>query len=190
VRVAQEKCGLRAAPLSSSEFFSPSCTVTARPAATGVAIPSNKNLPAVASDREVKWDFTLQAQNTRNVGAAQATAGTRATNTNAVPDTILGLTLHLPDPCKCGCATALIGPGAGAHPASLICDSRQAHRGWLPHSIHGFISEIIAHFGRLTAPVTVKRRGQASSSAHDERNSNNSEPTECAPAASPAHDQH
>src|SRR5262245_57272919 len=118
---------------------------------------------------------------------AQATVNAGATNTHAVPDTILGLTLRLPDPCECGCTSALIGPGSGTHPASLICDLCQAHRAWVSHSVHEFISKVIANFGRLTAPITVRRRRQASSSFEG----TSREPpkirnlTECAPAAPP-----
>jgi hypothetical protein len=108
------------------------------------------------SDREAKWDFTLRTQNTRNAGVAQAAANAHGTDASA--DTMLGLTVRLPYPCECGCTTALIGPGSGTHPASLICDSCQADRGWVSRSIYSFISEINARFGRLTTPI-IERRG-------------------------------
>jgi hypothetical protein len=95
------------------------------------------------------------------MAAAQATVDAHITDTKPASDTILGLTMCLPDYCECGCTTALIGPGNGAHPASLICDSCQAHRGWVSRSIYGFISDVIARFGRLTTPVIVRRGGGA-----------------------------
>ena len=40
-------------------------------------------------------------------GVAQAAANAHGTDASA--DTMLGLTVRLPDPCECGCTTALIG---------------------------------------------------------------------------------
>jgi hypothetical protein len=143
-------------------------------------------------------EVTLHPHTTRDADTAQAAADLRAADTNSATKSVLGLLLDLPDPCDCGCTTALIGPGGAKHPASVICESCQAHRGWASRSMHRFITEVVAHFGRLTTPITVRRAASfisdntASSSlkgmARELPTIRNL--TECAPAAPPAHDEH
>ena len=90
-------------------------------------------------------------------------------------DPVIGISVELSDACKCGCTVALTGAGSGPHRASLLCSSCSRHRNRLSHRTCIFISRIIAEFGPLTAPITIRR---------GERISNNSgRKPECAPAA-------
>jgi hypothetical protein len=94
-------------------------------------------------------------QNTGQAGPAQAAANTPATNTNAAPDAIVGLTLHLPDKCKCSGTIALIG-GTAPHCALLHCALCDAHRGWVSRGTYDFIAEIADKSGRPTAPIVIR----------------------------------
>ena len=69
-------------------------------------------------------------------------------------ETLIGLKVELPEPCKCGSSVAVIG--VGLH-ASLRCASCQATRGWLSPDTYSFITKISTRFGPLTAPITIRR---------------------------------
>lgn len=73
------------------------------------------------------------------------------------PDPLHGLVVRVPSACRCGGTTATINKGAGPHAASLRCAKCETHRGWLSHTSHRFILEIINKFGRPTAPITIRR---------------------------------
>jgi hypothetical protein len=72
-------------------------------------------------------------------------------------DSLCGLVVHLPTPCRCGAAVATIGAGAGPHAAALCCAKCETHRGWLAHETHRFITEFIKTFGRPAAPIAIRR---------------------------------
>jgi hypothetical protein len=71
-----------------------------------------------------------------------------------------GLTVVVPDACKCGERRATIGAGAGPHVAALHCCRCGLHRGWVPHETHDFIAELIRDFGRPTTPISIRRQGK------------------------------
>jgi hypothetical protein len=78
----------------------------------------------------------------------------------AAPDPLQGLAVHLSSHCRrCGAVVARIAEGAGPHAASLCCATCAAHRGWLAHDAHSFLTKILTTFGSPTAPVTIRRRG-------------------------------
>jgi hypothetical protein len=70
-------------------------------------------------------------------------------------DPILHLAVTLPDPCPCGKHDALICAGAGPHKASLRCQWCNHHRGWLSHTTHTFLTQLVKKFGRPIAPIAV-----------------------------------
>jgi hypothetical protein len=49
-----------------------------------------------------------------------------------------------------------VGPGCGPHRASLHCSLCGCHCGWLSNEISNFLTSVIAHFGRPSAPVWVR----------------------------------
>jgi hypothetical protein len=61
--------------------------------------------------------------------------------------------------CQCGSNTFETGAGKAMHKASLHCASCSRHAGWLSAESAGFLAEIIAHFGRPTEPIVVRRKG-------------------------------
>jgi hypothetical protein len=72
-----------------------------------------------------------------------------------------GLVVQPPWPCRgCGCELATIGEGKGPHAASLHCIGCKMHRGWLSHTTHKFLIEIINKFGRPAEPIVLRRGGQ------------------------------
>ena len=71
-------------------------------------------------------------------------------------DALVGLEVNLPRRCSCGHDTLHIGPSRGPHRASLHCCRCNIHCGWLSNEIADFLSAVIAHFGRPTAPVYVR----------------------------------
>lgn len=73
------------------------------------------------------------------------------------PDPLHGLVVRLPSSYRCGAVTATLDAGAGPHVAALRCAKCGAHRGWLAHEAHRFITAIINTFSRPTAPITIRR---------------------------------
>jgi hypothetical protein len=76
---------------------------------------------------------------------------------SAPSDPLLDLVVTLPDACKCGAAEAVIGAGRGPHLASLRCCACEAHRGWLGHQTHSFLTKTVTQFGRPSEPVAIRR---------------------------------
>ena len=72
-------------------------------------------------------------------------------------DPLIDLVVTLPDLCKCGAAEAAIGAGRGPHLASLRCTACDAHRGWLGHQTHSFLTRIVNQFGRPPEPIAIRR---------------------------------
>jgi len=71
-------------------------------------------------------------------------------------DPIVGIEIHLPRHCRCGHDMLHIGPSSGPHRASLQCARCGCHCGWLSNEIANFLSAVITHFGRPTAPIYVR----------------------------------
>jgi hypothetical protein len=72
-------------------------------------------------------------------------------------DPIIGLTVDMQDPCKCGDTIMVIGTGRGPHKASLHCRACGNHRGWMSAVSHRFITETTKQFGRTEEPIKVRR---------------------------------
>jgi hypothetical protein len=70
-----------------------------------------------------------------------------------------GLVVRPPQPCRNGCDLAVFGEGKGPHAASLICAECGAHRGWVSHATHKFLTEIVNRFGRPTEPIVIRGDG-------------------------------
>jgi hypothetical protein len=71
-------------------------------------------------------------------------------------DPIVGIEINLPRHCQCGHDILHVGPGRGAHRASLQCARCGRYCGWLSHIVAKFLSELIEHFGRPISPVQVR----------------------------------
>jgi hypothetical protein len=71
-------------------------------------------------------------------------------------DPLVGIEVQLPHHCECGHDLLHIGPGRGAHRASLRCARCGRHCGWLSSESANFLTAVVAHFGRPTAPVRVR----------------------------------
>ena len=91
------------------------------------------------------------------------------TGYDTAPDgELCGLTVHLPDQCKCGDNHATIGEGRGPHRASLRCPVVCIAAG-RSATTYNFIATIIQKFGCATTPIRIRRGAQ----------------TECASVVSP-----
>jgi hypothetical protein len=94
-------------------------------------------------------------------------------NAPAPSDPVIGLAVRMPhDPCRCGATAAEIGAGRGAHSPSLRCFACGAHRGWISHATHKFLTEIVDKFGRPETPIVIQRgtnKGFAAESGKDAR---------------------
>jgi hypothetical protein len=77
-------------------------------------------------------------QNTCALGAAQARSD------------LAGLSVTLPDRCKCGENAAVI-----VEVASLQCKACGARRGWLPREACSFLCGIVKTFGRPTTAIRL-----------------------------------
>jgi hypothetical protein len=73
---------------------------------------------------------------------------------------LIGLTVKLPDTCRCGTDVARIGPPVGLHLAELRCAKCELHRGWLPRAAHQFLTEVVNKFGCSTTPIAIRRGGK------------------------------
>jgi hypothetical protein len=71
-------------------------------------------------------------------------------------DLLIGIEVHLPRHCRCGHDLLRIGPGRGAHRASLRCARCGRHCGWLSSESANFLTAVVARFGRPSAPVCVR----------------------------------
>lgn len=81
-----------------------------------------------------------------------------ATGLAPTVDPLIGLAVRLPhDPCRCGAVVAEIGPGKGPHLASLSCCACSAHRGWISHATHEFLTKIVNKFGCPDTPIVIQR---------------------------------
>jgi hypothetical protein len=81
--------------------------------------------------------------------------------TDPSTNTLVGLFVRPPDACRCGEYTATVGSSNGPHVGELTCTSCGAHRGWISHTTHAFISKAIEQFGLPTKAIEF-RRGQSS----------------------------
>ena len=72
-------------------------------------------------------------------------------------DPLIGLSVVLPNSCKCGTTECVIAVGKGSHLASLHCRVCETHRGWVGRRTHDFLVETIKQFGRPVAPVAIRR---------------------------------
>jgi hypothetical protein len=70
-------------------------------------------------------------------------------------DSLLGLTVQLPDLCRCGSSLASIEAGRGPHHAGLRCACGR-HRGWVSGASHKFLTEAVKRFGRFTEPIQIR----------------------------------
>jgi hypothetical protein len=97
----------------------------------------------------------------------------------APADALTGLAVRLPhDPCRCGADLVEIGPGNGPHSAALECLVCGGHRGWLSHTTHKFLTEIVNNFGRPETPIVIQRGTSFAASAA--KTHGESPPTTCA----------
>jgi hypothetical protein len=71
-------------------------------------------------------------------------------------DSLVGIEVTLERHCLCGHDLLRLGPSNGPHRASLHCSSCGRHCGWLSNESAKFISDVIEHFGRPTAPICVR----------------------------------
>jgi hypothetical protein len=76
-------------------------------------------------------------------------------------DPLIGIAIKSPRRCQCGHDLFRVGPGRGAHRASLHCTRCRRHCGWLSYETAKFLSDVVEHFGRPTTPVCVRMRGAA-----------------------------
>jgi hypothetical protein len=69
---------------------------------------------------------------------------------------LVGLHVTLPNACRCGATSAVLGSSSGPHYASLVCGACDRHRGWLSADTFNFISATIDNFGRPVEPITIR----------------------------------
>jgi hypothetical protein len=70
-------------------------------------------------------------------------------------DPRVGLKIKASRRCSCGHDLFHVGPGRGAHRASLQCTRCGRHCGWLSHQTASFLSDVIERFGRPTHLVCM-----------------------------------
>jgi hypothetical protein len=79
---------------------------------------------------------------------------------DANADPLIGITIKAPQRhCQCGHDLFHVGSGRGAHRASLHCARCKRPCGWLSDQTAKFLSDVVEHFGKPTAPVCVRRPG-------------------------------
>jgi hypothetical protein len=71
-------------------------------------------------------------------------------------DPLIGTQMTLSRHCQCGHDTFCVGPGYGAHRASLRCVRCGHQRGCLSNENAKFPSDVIEHFDSPIAPVRVR----------------------------------
>jgi hypothetical protein len=71
---------------------------------------------------------------------------------------LIGFRVRLPDTCRCGAATAVVGAGKGPHAGELKCAVCERHRGWLSKDFASFIASITKKFGAPTTPIVLRHR--------------------------------
>ena len=71
-------------------------------------------------------------------------------------DPLIGIEIKMSRRCRCQHDLFVVGPGRGAHRASLHCTRCARHCGWLSHRAAKFLSDVIEQFGRPTEPVCVR----------------------------------
>jgi hypothetical protein len=71
-------------------------------------------------------------------------------------DPLIGIEVNVPRHCECGQDILRIGPGHGPYRASLQCPRCGRDCGCLSHIVAKFLSEVVEHFGRPSAPVQVR----------------------------------
>jgi hypothetical protein len=88
----------------------------------------------------------------------EATAPSSTPTFVPLPNTLIGITVKLPDACKpCGSHLALIGTAPVPHRASLHCQKCRIFRGWVSSEAFRFVTKIVEQFGRPTEPILIHR---------------------------------
>ena len=75
-------------------------------------------------------------------------------------DPTYGLLVQLPVACQCGGTLAVIGAGKGPHALATNCTACGAHRSWLSHMTHDFLTKLVNKFGRPTEPIVLRAPGK------------------------------
>src|SRR5262245_54799640 len=75
--------------------------------------------------------------------------------TSPAADVLFGLSVQLPDLCRCGSTLASIEAGRGPHCAGLRCACGR-HRGWVSGASHKFLTETVRRFGRPAQPIRIR----------------------------------
>jgi hypothetical protein len=70
---------------------------------------------------------------------------------------IMGQRVRLPDACRCGSYTGVIGSSSGPHEHRLCCERCDTWRRWLSRAEAAFIMEVGVRFGAPAASA-VRRR--------------------------------
>jgi hypothetical protein len=70
---------------------------------------------------------------------------------------LIGFRVRLPDLCRCGAATAVVGAGKGPHAGELLCAVCDRHCGWLSRPVADWLTSIVNKFGAPDAPIVVRR---------------------------------
>ena len=77
--------------------------------------------------------------------------------TTAPSTSVVGLRVVFQGECrKCEGRETVIGSSKGPHHAVLNCSACGEFRGWMYGESHQFISTIIDHWGRPSAPIVVR----------------------------------
>jgi hypothetical protein len=74
-----------------------------------------------------------------------------------IANPLIGITVKLPDTCKCGSPLAVIGPAVVPHRASLHCQECRQFRGWVSNESFRFVSKIVEQFGKPIEPILIHR---------------------------------
>jgi hypothetical protein len=83
---------------------------------------------------------------------------------------INGLEVILEYPCRrCRSTAAIVAAGTGPHAAALECASCGRFQQWLARECCGFLTEVVARFGRPTEPIRIFEQVHGGRVAHDRR---------------------
>jgi hypothetical protein len=74
-----------------------------------------------------------------------------------IANPLIGITVKLPDTCKCGSPLAVIGPAVVPHRASLHCQECRQFRGWVSNEAFRFVAKIVEQFGKPAEPILIHR---------------------------------